>query len=110
VARRDKLVELLNKRLGDNQVPSVKPAFDKNPVDEGSPDPQFWQMRIGQQLVASAALSRKQAQNLVETAWHEGRQSEKSAAYARLNGSGHCPGLVGDRSRVGVGPPRGGAD
>jgi hypothetical protein len=76
-ARRDKLVELLNTRLAANQVPPVTPAFDKNPVDQGSLDPEFWQMQIGKQLVASAALSQKQAQNLVETVWHEGRHAEQ---------------------------------
>lgn len=83
-ARRNKLVDLLNERLGANQVPPVKPAFSKDPVESGSLNPELWEMNIGEHLLAASAVSQKQAQGVVKTVWHEGRHAEQWFRMAQL--------------------------
>jgi len=84
VARRDKLVALLNERLKAANVTEVKPAFDKNPVNSGSFDFETWSMQIGERFLSAPALSEEQAKDAVDTIWHEGRHAEQWFRMAQL--------------------------
>ncbi len=82
--RRDKLVELVNKRLDEAKVPTVKPLFDPNPNNLGSFNFPSWGMRLGRKALDAPSMSAAEAKDLADTVYHEARHTEQWYRMAQL--------------------------
>lgn len=97
-ARRDKLVELVNKRLEEAKVPTVKPAFDANVNNLGSFNFPTWTMRLGRTALDAPTLTEQEAKDLADTVYHEARHTEQWFRMAQLRaGQGlEAPAIAGE--------------
>ena len=83
-ARRDKLVELVNKRLDEAKVPIVTPAFDPNANNLGSFNFPTWSMWLGRKALDAPSLTEQEAKDLADTVYHEARHTEQWFRMAQL--------------------------
>lgn len=86
-ARRDKLVELVNRRLVAAGVPPVTPEFDPNANNLGSFNFPTWAMFIGRDALGADSISEQEARDLADTVYHEARHTEQWFRMAQLRAS-----------------------